>query len=171
MGSALERFRALARSDNSDNRCQKPPEAGAGDLLAPNAPIVGRVGLRDEIEERAAIIEYDAAVPRPWALAYALLLTAKRPEWLSADQWQSHLNAAGSLLGSWAAQMDRLGIHPVEVLGIDGQCPERPWEPSCLLPALVGVTVGAVSRECISIVFQDGGSRCLERTNGKWVFA
>jgi hypothetical protein len=137
--------------------------------LAPNAPIVRQDA--DDWEERAAIIEYDSGIPRAWAVAYALLLTSPPPAWLSVEQWQAHHDAAGKLLASWAAQMDRLGWHPSEVLGVDEAAPDTPWEPSCLLSALVGVSVGAVSRDRISITFPDGGSRCLERNNGKWIYA
>lgn len=168
MGSALERFRALSRSDNRDNRCQKSP---GSDLLAPNAPIVGEIERAEEAEERAAIIEYDSAVPRAWALAYALLLTSECPAWLSVEQWRGYHDAAGRLLAAWAAQMDRLGLSPCEVLGVDAARPDLPWDCSCLLSGLIGVTVGAMSRDRISITFPDGGSRCLERNGDRWVYA
>lgn len=154
---------------NPATECASSPRSVA--TLANVAGPSAESALTDDIEERAAIVEYDSAVPRPWALMYALLLTAPRPAWLSAEQWQAHHDAAGCLLSSWSAQMDRLGWNPADVLGVDPRWPGSAWEPSCLLSALVGITVGAISKDRISISFADGGTRCLERHNGKWVYA
>lgn len=153
--------------DKAEKPCPTAESPVGQEFARPEGGVVPLFG--DERAEREAIAEYDSAIPRPWAVAFALLITSPCPSWMTAEQWKRHHDAAGKLLASWAAQMDRLGWLPAEVLGIDERWPAKPWEP-CLLSALVGVTVGAVSANRISITFPDGGSRVLERIGGKWVY-
>src|SRR5437868_6876199 len=70
--------------------CVTPPQAAASAVAAaePSSP-ERNLGDRlvpvsaDDLEERAALIEYGAGVPRPWAEGYAALCTMAPPSGFS----------------------------------------------------------------------------------------
>ena len=59
--------------------------------------------------ERAAIIEYEAGVPRDWAEGYARLLRLQPPEGLGDARWRTFLDDCGAFLDRWAGQAASLG--------------------------------------------------------------
>ena len=64
--------------------------AGVGWQSSPAEPAT------DTDLERAAIIEYEAGVPRDWAEGYARLLRLQPPEGLSDARWRTFLDDCGS---------------------------------------------------------------------------
>jgi hypothetical protein len=105
-----------------------PPQSGP--TLATLATLAG-VGsenavsaLRDdEAGERAAIVEYEAGVPRDWAEAVARVYTMPAPAGVPERRWDAAKDAAGRLLDRWAATAALLGWGPLDLFGAD---PERP---------------------------------------------
>jgi hypothetical protein len=77
----------------------------------------------DEPDERAAIIEYGAGVPRRWAEGYAALSTMPAPTGFSPERWQRIVDAVGVFLDRWAAEAIRCGWSDLDVFGVD---PDRP---------------------------------------------
>src|SRR5688500_13633936 len=86
MGKSLERFLELSQNQDAD-KSPNSPQNDSGDLSGPNGAfgVVLELDPSADAAERAAIIEYDSAIPRPWAVAFALLLTAPCPPSMTAD--------------------------------------------------------------------------------------
>lgn len=52
----------------------------------------------DQIEERAAIIQYDGLAPRAWAEQFARLLYAARPDGVSDLDWSWFITTCGRMI-------------------------------------------------------------------------
>jgi hypothetical protein len=76
-----------------------------------------------DLEERAAIIEYGAGVPRAWAEGFAALCSMPPPPGFSLARWQRIVDATGVFIDRWAPQAARLGWSDLDVFGVD---PDRP---------------------------------------------
>jgi hypothetical protein len=74
-------------------------------------------GLSADFEERAAIIEEGAQVPREWADAYARILDEPAPPYFDPNDWASTLDACGRFLDQWAVTATRLGWTADELFG------------------------------------------------------
>jgi hypothetical protein len=77
----------------------------------------------DDLDERAAIIECGAGVPRRWAEGYAALASMPAPIGFSSERWARIVDAAGAFLDHWAAKAIACGWSDLDVFGCD---PERP---------------------------------------------
>jgi hypothetical protein len=77
----------------------------------------------DNLDERAALIEYGANVPRRWAEGYAALCSMSPPTGFSPGRWQRIIDAVGTFLGRWAADAIRCGWSDLDVFGCN---PDRP---------------------------------------------
>ena len=95
-----------------------PPELLAelrqhkGELLA-----LLRPSPDDDPDERAALIEEGAGVPRAWAEGYAALCTMPPPTGFWPERWQRIVDATGAFLDRWAAEAIRCGWSDLDVFG------------------------------------------------------
>jgi hypothetical protein len=73
----------------------------------------------DDFEERAAIVEYGAGVPRAWAEGFARLDTCCRPRGFSKAQWQQVIDDGGRFLdGGWAQKAAAIGWTATDIFGV-----------------------------------------------------
>jgi len=79
--------------------------------------------LRDRYEERAAILEYEANLPRAWAEHFARLEQDGPPGDFSPTRWQAALDGALAFLDQWGAEAHRLGWDVSEVFGLHPTAP------------------------------------------------
>ena len=81
---------------------------------------------REAIEERAAILEYDAGLPRAWAEGAARLLAGLPPPARCAPwRWQQLRDDAAELIrAGWPAKAAALGWHAAELFGASPTRPE-----------------------------------------------
>lgn len=79
--------------------------------------------LRDKCEQRAAILEYDANLPRAWAEHFARLEQDGPPGDFSPTRWQAALDGALAFLDQWGAEAHRLGWDVSEVFGLHSTAP------------------------------------------------
>jgi hypothetical protein len=77
----------------------------------------------DDLDERAALIEYGAGVLRAWAEGYAALCAMPAPAGFSPERWQRIIGAAGTFIDRWAAEAIRCGWSDLAVFGCN---PDRP---------------------------------------------
>lgn len=64
----------------------------------------------DDLEERVAIVEYDAGVPREWAEGFAGLDPDHAPGDVPLKRWRQFVDACGKFLDNgWAAKASELG--------------------------------------------------------------
>ena len=74
-------------------------------------------------EERAAIIEEGAGVPRTWAEGYAALCAMPSPSGFWPDRWQRIIDATNAFLDRWASEAIRCGWSDLDVFGCDAGAP------------------------------------------------
>jgi hypothetical protein len=79
----------------------------------------------DGEEERAAIVEFGAGVPRAWAEGFARLHPDRPPPGVPRGRWQVFVDDAGRFLDTWATEAAASGWTAVEVFGCDR---DRPWQ-------------------------------------------
>jgi hypothetical protein len=92
------------------------------------AKVASVAGVDSEIaaaEERAALVQYGAGVPRDWAEGFARLDLTTPPSGFSALRWQTVINDGCKFLDRWAAEAARLGWQAEDVFGA------HPLAPSC----------------------------------------
>ena len=82
---------------------------------------------RDSFDERAAIIEHDAGVPRDWAEGFARLNPGCPPRDIPATRWREIINGIGVFLDQWAAQAIAMGWGAADIFGADATRPEVTW--------------------------------------------
>jgi hypothetical protein len=151
MSSPLEKLRAIARNANVpgyeinernektpppdrllsfnsflsySETFAKPADSGGPELAtvaSQSQPLVGVA--EDDLEERAALIEEGAGVPRTWSEGFAALCTMLPPAGISGERWQRIIDAAGNFIDKWAAAAIRCGWSELDIFGVD---PDRP---------------------------------------------
>jgi hypothetical protein len=57
----------------------------------------------DDLDERAAIIEAGAGVPKRWAEGFAAMCSMPAPPGFSPERWQRIIDAVGVFIDRWAA--------------------------------------------------------------------
>jgi hypothetical protein len=70
-------------------------------------------------EERAALLEYDAGMPRPWVEPVARLLCSGPPGDYDPVRWQKVTDATLRFLDQWAAVAYALSWQLEEIIGMD----------------------------------------------------
>lgn len=78
---------------------------------------------RHDLDERAALIEYGAGVPRRWAEGYLALCSMPAPAGFSPERWHRIIDATGAFLDQWAAKAIDCGWSDLDVFGCN---PDRP---------------------------------------------
>jgi hypothetical protein len=84
---------------------------------------VSTVSVVDDINQRAALIEYGAGVPQAWAEGYAALSTIPAPAGFSSERWFRIVDAAGIFIDRYAGVAIECGWSDLDVFGCD---PDRP---------------------------------------------
>lgn len=79
--------------------------------------------LRDEYEERAAILEHEAGLPKEWAEHFARLIVGGPPGDFSPTRWQGALDGALMFADRWGREAHRLGWRVSEVFGLHPAAP------------------------------------------------
>lgn len=100
-----------------------PREADAGDVHA-------------EFEERAALIEYGAGVPRAWAEGFARLDLSSPPKGFDARRWRQLIDNGGRFLDRWAARAAQLGWLAEDVFGVHPLAPAANYSLMGLVPLI-----------------------------------
>ena len=113
-----------------------------------------------EFEERAALIEDGAHVPRAWAEAFARLDLMPRPATLSEQRWREIIDDGGRFLDRWGRRAAKLGWSEQDVFGTAALIPAPTSETIGLVPMIMGGTVEVVERER-AIIKLSCGSRIV----------
>jgi len=121
----------------------------------------------DSFEERAAIVEFDARIPREWAEGYARLCVMPRHPDFTEDRWQSLIDDAGRFMDGWAVTVAAMGWTALEVFGVDGRMPYTRIDQMGLVPLLGGSEVVAVSADSVTVQTSTGARQRILRANKK----
>jgi len=87
--------------------------------------VTAPINSLDAFEERAAIIEHEAGIPRQWAEAFARVCCMQRPESIPPAHWQRIVDATGRMLDSpqHIQDMVRYGWSVADIFGVHPAAP------------------------------------------------
>jgi hypothetical protein len=91
-----------------------------------------------EFAERAAIVEFEAGVPREWAEGLTRLGLSPRPNDFPEDLWRQLIDDCGRFIDRWAAKANRLGWSAVDVFGVQLIRPQTRYEAVGLVHLIRG---------------------------------
>jgi hypothetical protein len=110
----------------------------------------------DDLDERAALIEYGAGVLRAWAEGYAALCAMPAPAGFSPERWQRIVVAAGKFLDRWAAKAIAYGWSDLDVFGCDSAAPDRRFDCMGLVLLLDRWEVSGIDEAGADLVTETG---------------
>jgi len=111
----------------------------------------------DEFAERAAIIEYEAGAPRPWAEALARLDPDLPPADVPLKRWQRFIDDCSRFLDcGWAARAKELGWTPLDLFGCDRERPFARIDRLGLLWLVNGDRLVALTADAAAIETRGG---------------
>jgi|APSaa5957512535_1039671.scaffolds.fasta_scaffold117459_1 hypothetical protein len=129
---------------------------GIIELLRPATDVSQAEDWYVDFDERAAIIEYGAGVPREWAEGFARFCTMPRHPDFSEQRWQCLIDDAGRFLDRWAVQVAAMGWTTLEVFGVHSGKPDVRIDLKGLVPCIGGREVIAVSADSATIQTPSG---------------
>ena len=98
----------------------------------------------DAFEERAALVEYGAGVPREWAEGFARLDLAQPPKGFDERRWRTLIDDGGKFLDRWGGEAARLGWSALDVFGAHPIAPGARYDAAGLVLLIDGGEVIAI---------------------------
>jgi hypothetical protein len=134
-------------------------------LLSTAAKVApGTIAEEDDDAERAAVIEFNGGIPRPWAEALARLAKQRRLADVPDRQWNRLRDDFIDFCMDWAGPAEALGWRPRDLLGWDVRYPFSPIAKRLGLTwKIAGARVVSVERDEIVIERQPGFHTTLPR--------
>jgi hypothetical protein len=115
-------------------------------------------------EERAAVVEHDARIPRAWAEGFARLDPDRPPADVPARRWLAFIDDIGRFLdSSFCAVAVALGWGPYDLFGCDQDRPFARIDRAGLLWLLNGDRLVALSENTAAIETRTGGRQTYRR--------
>ena len=105
----------------------------------------------DAFEERAALIEYGAGVPREWAEGFAQLDLATPPKGFHERRWRTLIDDGGKFLDRWGGEAARLGWSELDVFGAHPIAPGARYDAAGLVTLINGGEVIAIRSDRATI--------------------
>jgi hypothetical protein len=102
-------------------------------------------GATAEFDGRAAIIEFEAGVPRAWAEGFARLATIPAPSGVSLWRWQQVIDDAGRFIDRWAVKAAALGWRTLDVFGVHDRKPSERHDAAGLVWTIRGCEIVAIA--------------------------
>ena len=84
--------------------------------------------LTCDYDERAAILEYEAGLPRSWAEQFARQLVKGPPGDFSPVRWQAAIDGALVFADQWAVKANRLGWSVDDIFGLHPIAPAARYD-------------------------------------------
>ena len=109
----------------------------------------------DNLDERAALMEYGANVPRRWAEGFAAL-SSMPPAGFSSERWARIVDATGTFLDRWAAKIIACGWSDLDVFGCDAAAPDRRFDCMGLVLLLDRWKVSSIDEAGADLVTETG---------------
>lgn len=107
--------------------------------------------LTETFEERAAIIEYDANIPRIWAEAFARMDCSPKPLQLTPSCWQRIKNATGVLLDNHIHALIAHSWQVADIFGCHPVAPEGNYSVMGLVFLMANMEVTHIDAEAITL--------------------
>jgi len=142
-----------------DQSC-RPPERASDD--GPTSYAVGTAVDPAELEERAAIVQYEGDIPREWAEGFARLDPDQVPGDVPPRRWALFVDDVGRFLdGPFCRTAAHLGWGPYELFGADADRPFARIDQMGLLWLLKGNKLIALAAD--TAVIDVSGQRLTYR--------
>lgn len=109
-----------------------------------------------DFDERAALAEYEAGVPREWAEGFARLQVMAPPPGIRPARWQQVIDDAGRFIDRWAATAARLGWDTASVFAVHPEKPEARVDMAGLVWLIDGSEVVAISADTAKLRHKRG---------------
>ena len=113
----------------------------------------------DSFEERAALVEYGAGVPREWAEGFARLNFAHPPMGFTPARWERVIDDGGRFLDRWAHVAAEAGWTALDVFGVHPTKPADRYDAMGLVPLIGGGEVTGVQPD--RAVIRTPSGNCL----------
>ncbi|MFZ4762259.1 MAG: hypothetical protein ACOYK8_05560 [Alphaproteobacteria bacterium] len=109
-------------------------------------------------EERAAIIEHEAGIPKEWAEAFARVNVMMKPACFTAQEWQRLIDVAGHLLDEWVHELIAHGWQVADIFACHQIAPKARYDYAGLLLLMVSEKkkVVGVDSQKLAIACRDG---------------
>ena len=104
-----------------------------------------------DYEERAALVEYEAGVPRDWAEGFARLDLASPSTGFSIARWRMVIDDGGRFLDRWATEAAGLGWQAIDVFGVHPAAPSARFDAMGLVPIIGGGEVISITERSATI--------------------
>ena len=114
MPAARQESQTAGNAPRTSDDASRAPE---GPRTRSDARVDSGESAADRFEERAALIEYGAGVPREWAEGFARLDLASPPAGFDAKRWRTLIDDGGKFLDRWGGEAARLGWSALDLLG------------------------------------------------------
>ena len=115
-----------------------------------------RPDTKDDLEERAALVEYGAGVPREWAEGFARLDCTHPPADFPLHRWRQIIDDGGLFLDQWANKAAALGWTVVDVFGLNPANPSVRYDGMGLVPLIKGQRIIAISADSARLRMRTG---------------
>jgi hypothetical protein len=115
-------------------------------------------------EERAAIVEFEAGVPREWAEGFARLCQMSRPLAIPPARWSELVDNAGVFIDRWAVQAASLGWNAADIFGCHRQAPLARYDLQGLVFLIGSGEVVAITALSATIRTRGGATLIFRRT-------
>jgi hypothetical protein len=109
-----------------------------------------------DLEERAALVEFETGGSRSWAEGFAALSTMPAPTGFSARRWQRIIDATGAFLDRWANEAARLGWNDLDIFSVNPDRPDARFDCMGLVLLLDRAEVIALDHEGATLRTQTG---------------
>jgi hypothetical protein len=172
MSRWAEAFAALSGGADTPDTMRHCGEAAAkvsnsvNSVIKPSAVPEPAIWSQAE-DERAAILEYDGAIPRDWAEGFARLDPDRPPADMPPTRWLRFVDDVGLFLDRWAAHAAALGWAPHDLFGCDRDRPFARLDRSGLLWLVNGNSVVALSDGAAVIEARDGVRQTWRRQSNQ----
>ncbi len=130
-------------TDNTANTWQPASERSRN---VSNVSIVTHP-LSGEFEERAAISQFDASIPKEWAEGFARFQHSSPLPGFSPESWQTLLDDGGRFLDRWAAKAIGLNWTVEDCFGVDPRAPGARLDQMGLVPLICGTEIIAITED------------------------
>jgi hypothetical protein len=109
------------------------------------------IRANENFDERAALVEHGADVPRDWAEGFARLAVAPSPAEFSTETWWAVVDDGARFLDDWGRRASQLGWSALDVFGVFIQAPRMRSEMAGLLPVIAVGRVVAINSSSATI--------------------
>jgi hypothetical protein len=118
---------------------------------------------RDDFEERAGIVEFEAGIPTTWAEGFARLDPNHAPTGVPLKRWRQFVGDVGLFLECWAGKAAALGWGPEDLFGAHPRKPFERIDYLGLLWLLNGARVIALTEDTAAVEMANGARQSYRR--------